>query len=137
NHWVLCLQTSPDSSVMLDMAPGYGTDGLRGKIQVSSLNNVPYTDETLHAFSYTPLKSDITVGEIRRLINVNGRDPFKFSPEWEGCRFWLSVVTKDLEEAGIVKGGSAAEAEGALFMYWRNPEGSEPRVMRKGVFRGK
>lgn len=46
NHWVVCLQTSPTSSVILDMAPGYGSDGLRGKIEVAALNQ-PYTDETL------------------------------------------------------------------------------------------
>ncbi|KAK4203376.1 hypothetical protein QBC40DRAFT_274683 [Triangularia verruculosa] len=136
SHWVLCLQIAPDSSIMLDMAPGYGTDGLRGKIEASSLPGVAYTDETLHAFSYTPLKSDITVAAIAKLINDKGRNAFNFSPEWEGCRFWLTVIMKDLEEAGIVKDGSAEQAAKALLLYWRNPEGSGPRVMREGVFRG-
>ncbi|KAK7955654.1 uncharacterized protein PG986_004876 [Apiospora aurea] len=50
NHWVVCLQTSPKSSIMLDMAPGYGEDGLRGKILVTALDRA-FTDETLRHFS--------------------------------------------------------------------------------------
>lgn len=40
----------PTSSTMLDTAPGYGDDGLRGKTGVSSLDQ-QYTDETLRVFS--------------------------------------------------------------------------------------
>lgn len=65
----------------------------------------------------------------------NGRDAFEFSPEWEGCRFWLTVVMQDVEDAGWLDKGSADQAKEALEVYWRNPEGSEPRVMREGIFR--
>ncbi|KAK0666728.1 hypothetical protein QBC41DRAFT_375134 [Cercophora samala] len=94
NHWVLSLQTShsPDSSIMLDMAPGYGTDGLRGKIEVTSLPEAAYTDETLHAFFYKP-EIDVRVEDIARLINDKGRDAFNFSPEWEGSVSYQSPNT--------------------------------------------
>lgn len=133
NHWVLCLQTSETSSLMFDMAPGYGSDGLRGKIGVLPLDE-KYTDETLHVFTDQPLRT-VNIQEFMQLVCENGRDAFDFSPEWEGCRFWLMVVMRDLEEAGWLEKGSADQAREVLELYWRNPEGSEPRVMREGTFR--
>lgn len=133
NHWVLCLQIWDHSSVWFDMAPGYGSDGLRGKIGVLQLD-ATYTDETLHAFAYQPLRT-VSIQDFMHLICENGRDAFDFSPEWEGCRFWMMVVMRDLEDAGWLEEGSADHAREALELYWRNPEGSEPRVMREGTFR--
>ncbi|KAL2016110.1 hypothetical protein VTK56DRAFT_4254 [Thermocarpiscus australiensis] len=134
NHWTICLQCSSTSCVMLDMVPGYGSNGLRGKIETTSISDSPYTDETLRLLSYKPTRA-VTVAGVIQIINETGRDEFNFSPEWEGCRFWLSVVMKDLEDDGLVEEGSAATAMRALRRYWINPEGSEPRVMREGVFR--
>lgn len=94
--WRCCLEMPQKMSVMLDMAPGYGSDGLRGKIEMTSLNE-PYTDETLHAFTYKPVRPMLV-----KDINFKDRDAFNFSPEWEGCRFWMSVVMK----AWKVKTGS-------------------------------
>ncbi|CAJ2510749.1 Uu.00g063740.m01.CDS01 [Anthostomella pinea] len=142
NHWTLCLETAPTSCVMLDMVPGDGSDGRRGKIEVSALNQEydgedsrPYSDETLRAFSF-PVLRNTTAREIMEFIVAKGRDAFTFSPEWEGCRFWLSVVMADLEAEGLVEKGAGDEAKRVLMLYWRNPEGSEPRVMREGTFRG-
>ncbi|KAK3936361.1 hypothetical protein QBC46DRAFT_218212, partial [Diplogelasinospora grovesii] len=89
NHWVLCLQVYfPSSSVTVDMVPGYGSDGLRGKIELTSLDNEPYTGETLRMLSFVP--------------DVKIRDAFDFSPEWEGCRFWMSTLINDLAEHGYI-----------------------------------
>jgi len=129
NYWVLCLQNSDSSSVMFDMAPGYGSSGLRGKIEVSHLEK--YTGETLHVFTYQPLQT-VDVDVFMGFVCENRRDAFTFSPEWEGCRFWLTVVMRDLEDAGWLEKDSADQAKEALQMYWRNPEGSEPRAMREG-----
>ncbi|KAL8405475.1 hypothetical protein RB596_004372 [Gaeumannomyces avenae] len=135
NHWTMSLQTSPTSCVTLDMAPGYGSEGIRGKIELASLPTQPYnTDETLRTFSFRPART-VTIADIIQSINGKGRDAFDFSPEWEGCRAWLAIVMGDLEKEGIVSQGSTAEAKDALLMYWRNPEGFEPRVMKEGNFR--
>lgn len=83
NHWTMCLQLSPQSSVMLDMAPGYGSDGLRGKVETSSIGE-PYTEETLRTFSFKPTK-EITVGDVIRLVAERGRDAFSFSPSGRGA----------------------------------------------------
>ena len=113
NHWTMCLQVSSASHVMLDMAPGYGSDGLRGKIEMTSTIDRPYTDESLCVFSYQPSKA-ITVKDIAQLIVKNGRAEFNFSPEWEGCRFWMSVIMRDLEDASLIEKGSAATAMEAV-----------------------
>ncbi|KAK7920108.1 hypothetical protein PG985_008130 [Apiospora marii] len=139
NHWVICLETAPSSSIMLDMAPGYGEDGLRGKILVTAIRDRAYTDETLRNFPYELLDRDrqsptTTAAEILRLIQARGRHKYTFSPEWEGCRYWISVVVDDLETEGIVGAGTAKEALEQLSQYWRCPDGSEAREMRKGGF---
>ncbi|KAI1262612.1 hypothetical protein F5Y18DRAFT_438733 [Xylariaceae sp. FL1019] len=133
NHWVLSLEISSASSIMIDMVPGYGDDGLRGKIEVASLDE-RYTSETLQVFSF-PITHATTVRSFMELVQSKGRQLFTFSPEWEGCRHWLSVVMADLDDAGWVSKGSAAIAREALLQYWINPSGSEPRIMREGVFR--
>ena len=133
NHWTLCLELSESASVMLDMAPGYGSNGRRGKIEVTSLPS-RYTDETLRAVSFASVRK-VTVRDAMCLMMQNGRQAFTFAPEWEGCRYWLSVVAEDLEEANIISEGSSLTIKNALLQYWRNPEGSEPRIMREGKFR--
>lgn len=134
NHWVVCLQISPTSSVMLDMAPGYGSDGLRGKIEVVTLSQ-PYTDETLRAFSFKPTKT-LTIDQFLARISERGRQKFNFHSSWEGCRYWISVLMADWEEMQLVAPGSASSAKEVLMKYWVNPEGSYPREMHEGGFRG-
>lgn len=68
---------------------------------------------------------------------MNGRDRYEFkkvSPAGEGCRFWVYTIISDLEKAGVVPGGSGLVAWDAVSMYWRYPEGCEPRAVTKGTF---
>ncbi|KAK8131883.1 hypothetical protein PG999_000056 [Apiospora kogelbergensis] len=132
NHWVVCLETSPDSCIMLDMVPGYGEDGLRGKIHVTALPR-QFTDETLRYFTYLPT-SRISVTAVLESTQTAGRQIYTFSPEWEGCRYWISVVVDDLETAGHLESGASKHALDKLSLYWVNPEGQEPREMNKGTF---
>lgn len=135
NQWTMCLQHTVTSCVKLDMAPGYGTDGLRGKIELTSIGGKPFTEESLRVFSYKA-RRQVTISNVMRMISEKGRYQFNFSPEWEGCRFWMSVVMKDFEDDALVEAGSSTTAMDALRCYWINPPGSEPRVMREGIFRG-
>ncbi|KAK8134979.1 hypothetical protein PG984_006991 [Apiospora sp. TS-2023a] len=138
NHWVVCLETSPDSCIMLDMAPGYGEDGLRGKGRATAIKGRSYTKETLRNFAYDLLPRDhlktITAAEIMNIIQAKGRHKYTFSPEGEGCRYWISVVVGDLESEGVLGAGVSKDALAKLSLYWRNPDGNEPREMRKGAF---
>lgn len=124
------------------MAPGYGDDGLRGKIQVKSLDS-PYTHETLRKLTFKPSEG-LTIGQLLTHISSKGRQKFSFHPSWEGCRHWLAVVLMDWEELGAIEAGSAAMAKEALGRYWVNPEGSMPlpaevesypRELREGTFK--
>lgn len=133
NHWTICLKNSSSSCVMLDVARGYGDDGLRGKIEVTALDT-PYTLETLQLFTITPCGQQPAVGQILTQICSKGRQRFIFHPSFEGCRFWISVLVADWEDMGVVEAGSALMAREALGKYWVNPEGSLPRHMREGTF---
>ncbi|GAB1318413.1 hypothetical protein MFIFM68171_08623 [Madurella fahalii] len=57
NHWCCFLEVPEHKSVRLDMVPGYGSDGLRGKIEISSkvyaqTHNILFQD--LEAAEYVP-----------------------------------------------------------------------------------
>ncbi|PLB54106.1 kinase-like protein [Aspergillus steynii IBT 23096] len=102
-------------SVRLDMAPGYGSDGQRGKVEISSK---PYV--SMHNAIKTltfHLKAPATVETIIDTINSKGRDKYKFTAEWEECRFWIGKATWD-----------------AVSFYWRSPNGYEPREVKQGTF---
>lgn len=133
NHWATFLEVSKTHSVRIDMAPGYGSNGLRGKIDISSKRYM-YTNQAIHMLSFN-VRGGTTVKTIVDLIQLNGRQKYNFTPEWEGCRYWIFVLISDLEVAGIVETGSGATARSALSYYFANPSGQEPREVREGKFR--
>ncbi|KID96047.1 hypothetical protein MAJ_07958, partial [Metarhizium majus ARSEF 297] len=133
NHWATFLEISKTHSVRMDMAPGYGSDGQRGKIEISS-KRYRYTDKAIHMLSFDPI-GGTTVKNIVDLIQSNGRQKYNFTPEWEGCRYWVYTIISDLEEAGILEPGSGMTAWSAVSYYFANPSGYEPREVRQGTFR--
>ena len=104
NHWAAFLELQGKGSVRLDMAPGYGSDGLRGKLDMSSK---PYqsTNNAIRSVSFEVAKG-VTVQTIVDNINQNGRQKYTFTVEWEGCRFWVRTLISDLEAEGVVGEGS-------------------------------
>ncbi|CRG91080.1 hypothetical protein PISL3812_08128 [Talaromyces islandicus] len=132
NHWAAFLQYPSGGSARLDMAPGYGSDGLRGKIDLASK---PYmlTNNAIKSLSFSP-KTPITVQSIVNTINSKGRDRYRFTAEWEGCRYWMYTFILDLESAGILASGSGQATWQAVSYYWRNPSGFEPREVKRGRF---
>lgn len=132
NHWAVFLQLAAGGSVRLDMTPGYGSDGLRGKIEVAS-KNYKSTQNSIKTLSFQ-VQVHTTVDTIAQLITSKGRDKYKFTEEEEGCRYWVSTFISDLEAAGIIDAGSGQSALGAVSYYWRNPSGFEPRIVKRGTF---
>ncbi|RDW93654.1 uncharacterized protein DSM5745_00976 [Aspergillus mulundensis] len=132
NHWATFLQISERESVRLDMAPGYGSDGQRGKINIASKTYV-CSHNAIKALTF-PLRAQATVRTIIDIINSNGRDRYNFTEEWEGCRFWMSTFISDLEGSGLVAPGSANATWDAVNLYWRYPDGSERREVKHGTF---
>ena len=64
------------------------------------------------------------------------RDNYTFAPIGEGCRYWLSVIAKDLFEANIIDQRESDAVVEVLGMYWPVPSGTPPvpRPMSKGTF---
>lgn len=133
NHWAIFLELADQNSVRLDMAPGYGSDGLRGKIEVAS-KRYQMTMNAIYSLSFD-VAPGVTVRTITDLISSHKRQKYTFTKEWEGCRFWIYTVMYDLEAAGIVAAGSAALVWQAVSCYWRYPGGCEQREVRQGTFR--
>ncbi|KAJ5719072.1 hypothetical protein N7493_007527 [Penicillium malachiteum] len=98
---------------MLDMSPGYGPDGQRGKIHLSSNPDAAIEQFVLSRIQSTP----------RAVI-----------AELEGRKFWIFTLISDLEAAGLVASGSGNAVWGEVSQYWRNPTGSEAREVSRGVF---
>ncbi|KAF1961360.1 hypothetical protein CC80DRAFT_522810 [Byssothecium circinans] len=135
NHWAVSLQLDSGGFVMLDMAPGYGSDGRRGKIHLASLASKEdmHTQDTIKTLSFL-LKAHTTVENITKLINSKGRERYTFTEEEEGCRFWVYTFISDLEAAGYVDAGSEQSSWTAVSYYWRNPSGYEARTVKEGTF---
>ncbi|KAF2786251.1 hypothetical protein K505DRAFT_368390 [Melanomma pulvis-pyrius CBS 109.77] len=133
NHWAAFLQLTDSTSVSLDMAPGYGSDGQRGKIQVASKDYV-HTQNAIKSVMF-PTTGAYTVSDIINLITQNGREKYTFTEAWEGCRYWIYTFISDLEAAGIIPAGSGQTTWGVVSYYWRNPSGYELRTVAQGTFR--
>lgn len=133
NHWAAFLELLDEHSVRLDMAPGYGSDGQRGKIELAS-KTYAYTQNAIKTVSYA-MKKYVTVQNIKDVIDAKGRDKYTFTEELEGCRYWIYTLILDLEAEGIIEAGSAVVAWNAVSSYWRHPSGSEQREVKQGTFR--
>lgn len=133
NHWCTFLETPDHKSVRLDMAPGYGSDGLRGKIEISSKKYNCTSNNITNVTIRTSL--GLTVQKIVDLVSQKGHQKYQFTPEWEGCRYWNYILISDLENAGYIVQGHAKEAFEAMSYYWIHPSGKEAREIKKGTFR--
>lgn len=82
-----------------------------------------------------PIADGTTVTAIIDIIVARGRQKYDVTEEWEGCRFWVYTLVRDLEESNLVPEGSSAEAWQVMSYYWRYPEGRDFREIKKGTFR--
>ncbi|TCD65057.1 hypothetical protein EIP91_003295 [Steccherinum ochraceum] len=145
NHWTLFFDTSADASVPssteVDMCPN--EPGEPGMIVLERKACRPLVDQ-VHEAECLVLEADATIVDFLEVILKNERDKYIFSPNSEGCRFWLTTVAGDFVEAGLIRAGDAEDAKGALKKYWKDPKklgyepdsASEERTMDKGVFFG-
>ncbi|KAG6018012.1 hypothetical protein E4U54_007808 [Claviceps lovelessii] len=133
NHWVVFCETSSTHSVRINMGPGYGSDGLRGKITISSKTYI-YTNNAHHRLSL-PVNGRTKIQDIIRVINKNGLQRYQFNPKCEGCRFWTYTLISYLEQEGIIESGGANQAWNAVCYYYFDPSGYEKREVAEGTFR--
>ncbi|KAG9099493.1 hypothetical protein FRC06_005207 [Ceratobasidium sp. 370] len=103
-HWRIFLYVDDEHSVVLDMTPG-GIDGSTGLLLVSFVSR-EMSDSTAAAVDF-PVILDFTVNSILALIMEHGRERYMFTASGTGCRFWCSVVLRDMEKANMVPPGSS------------------------------
>ncbi len=132
NHWAISLEISQRHSIRLDMAPGYGSDGRRGKIEISSKKS-EFANESIRTLAVA-VADRTRVRTITDLVSKNKRQKYTFTKDLEGCRFWVFTIISDLENAGIVGPGNAGSVWEAVSYYWRYPEGKELRDVQQGTF---
>lgn len=106
--------------------PGFGSDGLRGKSEISSMPLS--TRSSIKTLSF-PTAFGVTVKMVVDLIASSGRQNYQFTPEWEGRRYWNKVLIEDLQAAGYIQRGSATEAEDTLAYYWVSLTGKGKRTI--------
>lgn len=113
---------------------GTGSDSLRGELEIST-KRYKHTKWTSHLLSFptnsTPLRK---VGNILKLIMTNGLQNYLFSPEGEGCRFWVYTFVSNLEREGLLESGSAAQTRESMRYYYIHPAGRVERVVKEGKF---
>jgi len=132
NHWAMFLEIASDKSIRLDMYPGYGSDGQRGKVQVL-YKEYNVTNTAIHNVTFPVVKAHTTAQTIVDVITSNGRERYKFVDD-EGCRYWVWTLICDLEAEGIIARGSSTTAQNAVSYYWDNEGNYSLREVTKGTF---
>ena len=99
NHWTLSLTLTHTRSVRVEIVPI--DPGKPGVLLVESENG-PVTGGSVRLVSGDVL-SGTTVEDFLGVIIKRKRDHYTFAPVGEGCRYWLSVFSKDLVEENTVE----------------------------------
>ena len=134
NHWTLYFFISDDLYVHIDAVPS--DPGSPGTILIESKNSAPATDGCIHMVT-ADVRVGLTVEDLLGVIVNNKRDNYTFDPATgEGCRYWLSVISKDFVQAGIIHKHESDTVINALGMYWPSPLGTPPvpRPVARGSF---
>ncbi|CAK7266252.1 hypothetical protein SEPCBS57363_001997 [Sporothrix epigloea] len=133
NHWAVFLELSKDRSVRVDMMPGYGLDGRRGKVDLST-KEYAFTKNSIQRLTFEP-RGHPNVEVFIKSIGSLGLQRYNFTKDCEGCRFWCYQFIKCLEGISILEPGSAAQTHETIGYYYCTPTGKEPREVGEGEFR--
>lgn len=131
NHFSFWLGFGGDSTVMLDVTQRnpplnpYATDYVETRRLPAIVRLTPKTIPTdddigcvLRAFD---VRAGTTLGDIVRLILNRNRDRYSFFPFYKqqaGCRYWIYLLAKDLEDVGITGKGYASDVLQCLQTYY-------------------
>ncbi|KAI1121825.1 hypothetical protein F5Y10DRAFT_288017 [Nemania abortiva] len=132
NHWCLFLEFENDTSVRLDICPGYGSDGLRGKVRLMSKPHT-CTSNDIHKITFN-VNSTASLKDLVSIAQAKGRQKYEFARGWEGCRHWNYVFIQDLERHNILPRGAASQAWDAMSCFYHSVRGVEIRSMKVGTF---
>jgi hypothetical protein len=134
NHWTLSLTISDTRSVRVEAIPI--DPGKPGVLLVES-ENCPVSGGSVRLVS-GDVSLGMTVEVFFDVIIRRKRDYYTFAPVGEGCRYWLSVLSKDLVEENIISQELSDMAVDTMSKYWPMPIGTPPvpRPVAQGNFHG-
>ncbi|KIJ94206.1 hypothetical protein K443DRAFT_683936 [Laccaria amethystina LaAM-08-1] len=132
NHWTMYLETSPNSSVHVDVV----LDDNDVAMVMLETEQVNYDAYNVFHKSLPVIGEGCSVATVLDVLITKKRDVYRFTPVGEGCRYWLSIVVLDLVDAGLVNREDAQDAIDGLGMYWCFPPGagSFAREIARGSF---
>lgn len=122
NHWTLSLTISDTRSVRVEVVPV--DPGKPGVLLIESENG-PVTGGSVRLV-LGGVSSGTTVEGFLDVVIKRKRDYYTFAPVGEGCRYWLSVLSKDLVEEKIISEDFSDTAIDVVSKYWPMPIGTPP-----------
>ncbi|KAG6042389.1 hypothetical protein E4U39_006022 [Claviceps sp. Clav50 group G5] len=134
NSWFIFLEISALHSVRLLMSQNWGAQNLRGRLEIAT-KDYAFTHNAIHQLSFRTIGGP-KVKDIVDMIKAKSLQKYEFTPDWEGCRFWVYIFICHLKREGFIESGSVGKAELAISYYYIYPSGR--RVLRKakeGTFR--
>ncbi|KAI0861792.1 hypothetical protein F4860DRAFT_513585 [Xylaria cubensis] len=134
NHWCFFLEFKHEKSVRLEIVPGCGSNGLRGKVKLTSKTHACTTND-LCKLSFQ-VHGRLSLEEIIEIVQSKGRQRYQFAPGWEGCRFWNFTLMQDFEAHNIVSAGAANQALNSMAWFYHSVRGANRRDMKIGTFLG-
>jgi hypothetical protein len=103
-HWIVSLNTGTPTSVTLDMIPG--ADSRTGVLMITSHKTKPLLVISA-SFTFQVLRANaVTVGEVLDVLRAQGFDRYRYDDSGSGCRYWCTMVVKELESSKILPAGS-------------------------------
>lgn len=133
NHWVMYFVTSSTESFCFDPSPS-GPGNTLDLI----VSNKSYADifSAVKLVRLTPLKG-LTIGHVLDHIADSKYDNYTFSPEGQGCRFWIYSVVASMHSAGYIVGDSEVNASTeALEVVWTIRGDPAPVSQQTGIAKG-
>ncbi|KAJ5907530.1 hypothetical protein N7495_000212 [Penicillium taxi] len=133
NHWVIHLELAGGStSVKLDMTARYPPDLQIGRVELAT-RNFPVTTNAIQTWEF-PVLTNVTVQGIIDMLRSHGFEKYKFTPEIEGCRWWMYTLMSALESKGHLRTGTKGEVWTYISRVWHDAQSYEPRRVQQGVF---
>jgi hypothetical protein len=137
HHWVVFLQISETESIKVDMTP---LSDYKGVLQFV-YKGYAVTERAAFRVQY-PTINDPTVEQIYNLLTIPDQnnvrmDRYKFSPQGNGCAFWIFTFLLKMEARGYLAEGTANEVrEYMKYFYVRNVSQGPAQVQgeRQGTF---
>ncbi|KLO14769.1 hypothetical protein SCHPADRAFT_299208 [Schizopora paradoxa] len=147
-HWKIYLVLDGEKSVLFDLTPGGGADGMTGTLIVDSepypsRDSAASSDTSITGssssrtdyFPISPSKSVIFTGaQVLETLRDSRRDKYRYDSTGSGCRFWCTTVVGDLERASFIPQGSLAAFENYIVEKNEENPGRYPLPTRKGTF---